>query len=299
MAEGFLEALNRRVIIADGAMGTMLQNAGLKVGGAPEEMNLSAPEVIGSVHRQYFEAGSDFVLTNTFGGSELRLSESGFAGKVREFNQRAVELARSVAPEGRFVVASMGPCGQLLDPLGTLTYEQCVDNFREQAAVLSEAGCDAINIETMSDLNEARAAIEAIRSVSPGMPIIAAMAFDSGKETLHTMMGVDAPSAARELLAAGADVVGANCGTGVEQAIRLLQQMRQGHEDKLFSAKPNAGLPEVIAGKIVYSLTPEHMATQMRTLLDLGVNILGGCCGSTPEHIRRLAEMVRGEESAA
>ncbi|MBI3089524.1 MAG: homocysteine S-methyltransferase family protein [Candidatus Tectomicrobia bacterium] len=295
MAETLREALGRRMLVADGAMGTMLQKAGLKIGGAPEEMNVTHPEVVRDIHRRYFEAGSDFVLTNTFGGTELRLRESDFSGKVREFNLRAVELARSVAPEGRFVVASVGPSGQLLDPLGTMTYEECVENFRAQVAALHEAGVDAINIETMSDATEAKAAIAAARSVSATLLIIATMAFDSGKEALFTMMGVDAVTAATELLAAGADVVGANCGTGVEQAIVLLRTMRHGREDKLFSAKPNAGIPEIINGAIVYSLTPQMMAEKMKRFVKLGVNIVGGCCGSTPEHIRLLAEMVARE----
>lgn len=295
MAETLRQALGRRILVADGAMGTMLQKAGLKIGGAPEEMTETHPEVVREIHHRYFEAGSDFVLTNTFGGSELRLRESGFSGKVRDFNLRAVELARSVAPAGRFVVASVGPSGQLLEPLGAMTHEECVENFRAQVAALHEAGVDAINIETMSDATEATAAIAAARSVSATLLIIATMAFDSGKEALFTMMGVSAATAATELLAAGADVVGANCGTGVEQAIVLLRTMRHGREDKLFSAKPNAGIPEIINGAIVYSLTPEMMAEKMKHFVKLGVNIVGGCCGSTPEHIRLLAEMVARE----
>ncbi|GAB4538086.1 MAG: betaine--homocysteine S-methyltransferase [Anaerolineae bacterium] len=278
-----------RILIADGATGTTLQKAGLPSGAAPERWNLENPDAIRALHRGYVEAGADLILTNTFGGSRLRLEMEGLADQVHQINLTAARLAREIAGDQVLVLGDMGPTGQLMQPMGTLTYEQAVDVFAEQAAALAEGGVDAILIETMSDLNEAKAAVEGARRATD-LPILVTMSFDTHG---RTMMGVKPADAARELWAMGVDVVGANCGRTLSENLTAIQQMREALPEATLMAKPNAGLPRMEGAESVYDVTPEIMADYARQFAALDVKIFGGCCGSTSDHIRAVARTLR------
>jgi 5-methyltetrahydrofolate--homocysteine methyltransferase len=276
--------------MADGAAGTALQNAGLPSGTAPERWNLENPDAIRALHRGYVEAGSDLILTNTFGGSRLRLEMEELGDQTYEINLTAARLAREVAGEEVLVLGDIGPTGQLMEPMGTLTYDQAVGVFAEQVGGLAEGGVDAILIETMSDLNEAKAAVEGARRATD-LPILVTMSFDTHG---RTMMGVKPGDAAQELWAMGVDAVGANCGRTLTENLEAIQQMREALPEATLMAKPNAGLPRMEGTDSVYDVTPEIMADYAQKFTAFDVKIFGGCCGSTPDHIRAAARVLRG-----
>jgi 5-methyltetrahydrofolate--homocysteine methyltransferase len=280
------------ILIADGATGTTLQEAGLPTGTAPERWNLENPDAIRDLHRGYVEAGADLILTNTFGGSRPRLRVEGLEDQTHEVNLAAARLAREVAGDQVLVLGDIGPTGQLLEPLGVLTYDGAVAGFAEQAAALAEGGVDAILIETMSDLNEAKAAIEGTRQVTD-LPILATMSFDTHG---HTMMGIKPAQAAQELWALGVDVVGANCGRTLSENLDAIQQMREALPEATLMAKPNAGLPRMDGTQSVYDVTPDIMVDYAQQFAALDVKIIGGCCGSTFEHIAAVAQALRNGE---
>jgi methionine synthase I (cobalamin-dependent) len=272
------------VLVADGATGTMLQHAGLPVGTAPVSWNLSNPDAVQALHRRYIDAGSDIVLTNTFGGNGPKLEAEGLGEQVAEINCAAARLARLAAGNHALVFGDIGPTGKLLDPLGPLVYAEAVSIFAEQAEALAEGGVNAIMIETMSDLNEARAAVEGAKRATQ-LPILVTMSFDTRG---RTMMGVKPALAAREIWSMAA--VGANCGRTLTETLEAIQAMRLAVPDAVLIAKPNAGLPHLAeGGESVYDVTPEVMADYALKYQALGVKIFGGCCGSTPDHIRAIA----------
>ena len=285
----FKERLNQPgVLVADGATGTMLHKAGLPHGTAPERWNLENPEAVRALYRAYVEAGSDIILTNTFGGTRLRLESDHLGDKASEINRAAARLAREVAGDKVIVFGDIGPTGKLLKPFGPLVPADAVDAFAEQAAGLAEGDADAILIETMSDLNEARLAIEGVRKVA-GLPIVVTMSFDTRG---HTMMGVKPALAAREIWDMGVAAVGANCGRTLIETLAAIQAMRQAVPEAVLMAKPNAGLPHVDGGDLVYDVTPDIMAQYALLFAHEGVKIFGGCCGSTPEHIRAVKQVM-------
>lgn len=277
--------LDKGVLVADGATGTMLQAAGLTEGTAMESWNLTHPEKILDLHRAYLEAGSQIILTNSFGGSRFRLGKKGLEDKVREMNRAAATLAKEVAGQEAFVVGSMGPTGELMKPLGTLSYVMAVEAFTEQAEALAEGGADAILVETMSDLNEAKAAIEGAKRAAD-LPILCTMSFDTKG---HTMMGVNPRQAVKELWSLGLIAVGGNCGRTLDDMEEVLRQMRAAVPEATLMAKPNAGLPRLVDGQAVYDITPQVMAEYALRFAELGAKIVGGCCGSTPAHIKAMA----------
>jgi 5-methyltetrahydrofolate--homocysteine methyltransferase len=279
-------------VLADGAMGTMLFSAGLQFGDPPEVWNLTQPEVIRRIHRGYLDAGSRILMTNTFGGNRLRLGLHGLSERVDELNRTAAIILRAevTAAGGRALVAGdIGPTGEIVAPLGTLDYEIAVDVFREQAASLIAGGVDLIWIETMSDLNEIKAAIEGVRRVSPGIALVTTMTFDTRG---HTMMGVSPEQAVEALVAWGADAVGGNCGNGPDELLPVIAQMRAADPDAVLVAKSNAGMPELINMRAVYRADAATMAEQAAAMRDAGASIVGACCGSTPDHLRAMAEAV-------
>jgi 5-methyltetrahydrofolate--homocysteine methyltransferase len=276
---------SERVLVADGATGTMLQAAGLPEGAAPESWNLTHPEKILDLHRAYLEAGSQIILTNSFGGSRFRLGKKGLEDKVREVNRAAAALAKEAAGQEAFVAASMGPTGELMKPLGTLSYVVAVEAFTEQAEALAEGGADAILVETMSDLNEAKAAIEGAKRATD-LPILCTMSFDTQR---HTMMGVSPRQAAKELWPLGLVAIGGNCGYTLDDMEEVLRQMRAAVPEATLMAKPNAGLPRLVDGQAVYDVTPQVMAEYALRYAELGTRIIGGCCGNTPAHIKAMA----------
>ena len=281
-------------VVADGAMGTMLFSAGLQFGDPPEVWNLTQPEVIRRIHRAYLDAGSQILMTNTFGGNRLRLSLHGLESRVGELNQTAAILLRTEvdAAGGHALVAGdIGPSGAIMAPTGTLEYEEAVDVFAEQAAALVAGGVDLIWIETMSALEEVQAAIEGVRRVSPGIALIATMTFDTRG---HTMMGVSPEQAVMALTAWGADAVGGNCGNGPDELIPVVARMHAVAPDALLVAKSNAGMPELIDMRAVYRAEPSVMATQALAMKAAGATIVGACCGSTPDHLRAMTAALTG-----
>jgi 5-methyltetrahydrofolate--homocysteine methyltransferase len=281
-------------ILADGAMGTMLFAAGLQSGDPPEAWNVERPDAVRAIHRAYLAAGSRIVLTNTFGGNRLRLGMHGLADRVAELDRAGAELLRAEvdAAGGRALVAGdIGPSGAIMAPMGTLEHDEAVDVFAEQAAALVDGGVDVIWIETMSDLGEVRAAIQAVRGVAPGIPLITTMTFDTRG---NTMMGVSPTQAVAALAAWGADAVGGNCGNGPDELIPVIAAMRAADPDAVLVAKPNAGVPVIEGDRVVYRATPDAMAVDAITLRSAGATFVGGCCGSSPAHLAAIAAALRG-----
>ncbi len=274
-------------VVGDGAMGTMLQDYGMTAGKCPELWNIEHPDAVRAVHEAYIKAGSCMIGTNTFGGNRLKLEAYGLVDKVRDLNHAGVAVAREAAGSDHFVAASIGPTGRFLEPLGDMTFDQAADVFAEQAQAQAEAGADVILMETFSDLQEIKAALAGAKRT--GLPCFCSMTFDTGG---RTMMGVDPVTAAVELMDAGASGVGANCGLGPGETLDIVRQMRDAVSG-IVIAQPNAGLPEVVGDRTVYSSTPEEMASYAVRFAQIGVNIIGGCCGTTPDHIRAIAAAIK------
>ena len=278
------------VLLCDGGMGTELQKRGMPTGVCPEEYNISHPDVVQGIYADYYKAGSDIIETNTFGGNRSRLALHNFEDRVTEFCRKSAELAKEVCPEGKFVAGSMGPTGDIIEPLGSLPVQQAYDFFAEQAEALAEGVVDVIFVETMMAAEEAEIAIKATKEKT-NLPVVSTMTFELGKSGLRTMWGVDVASAVQRLTDAGADIIGANCGKGFEEMIQIVKEMRP-LTAKPIIAQPNAGIPDLVDGKSVYRETPEIIKPKAEALLKQGVNILGGCCGTGPEHIAMMRKLV-------
>jgi 5-methyltetrahydrofolate--homocysteine methyltransferase len=251
---------------------------------------LDRPDAIADVHSAYIEAGSDLILTCTFGATAVRMERSGLADQVAEVNRRAVEIAREVAPDRAFVAGDIGPLGELLAPLGKLTVRDAADIFAEQAAALAAAGVDLLHIETMASLEEVQAAVDGARRVAPEMPIIVTLSFDTKG---RTNMGVRPEQAAQALQEMGVVAMGANCGASLEMTEEAVRKMAETAPDAILVVKPNAGIPKLVDDDMVYDASPDTMAEYAQRMVELGARIVGGCCGSTPEHIRAIAQAVR------
>jgi 5-methyltetrahydrofolate--homocysteine methyltransferase len=284
-------------LVFDGGYGTMLFAAGLLNGACPELWNDTHAEVVAGIHRGYFAAGSDIVETNTFGGTRLKLDEYRIGDRTRELNVKGARLARAGAPAHGYVAGSIGPTSRL--PLdyaldNGVADEEYEVTFREQAEALAEGGVDLFAVETMMFPQEATAAIRACKAVAPALPVMATMFFqyEDGHDRDRTMWGESPADVAKNLLAAGADVVGMNCGRGPDRAIVIIREMRAATDAPLI-AYPNAGLPVTTGDTVTYELGPEAMARDYPALLDAGCNIVGACCGSDPEHIRLISDVVR------
>ena len=276
-------------LLCDGGMGTSLQQLVGKVD-CPERLNLERPDVVAAAHKGFYDAGSDLVETNSFGGTRSRLAMHGLADQTSEISRAAAEIARSVCPEGCFVIGSIGPTGEMLEPFGEAEPETLYDMFAEQADALASGGVDAIVVETMMDAEEARLAVTAAKEATT-LPIIATMTFAVGPAGVRTRWGVDAETAVRTLQNAGADVVGSNCGDGFDEMIQVIEQMKM-HTDRPLIVQANAGIPEMVDGELVYHDTPDQIRPKAALLLDLGLGILGGCCGTSPAHIRTMRELI-------
>jgi len=279
-------------VLADGAMGTMLFAEGLQFGDPPEVWNLTHPEVVRRIHRGYLDAGSQILMTNTFGGNRKRLALHGHERRVDELNRTAAILLRSEvqAAGGHALVAGdIGPSGEIMAPIGTLDEAEAVDVFAEQAAALVAGGVDLIWIETMSDLGEIKAAIDGVRRVAPEIPLVTTMTFDTRG---HTMMGVSPERAAKALLAWGADAIGGNCGNGPDELIPVMEKMRAAEPGARLVAKSNAGMPELVDMRAVYRSDPADFAGDVGRMRAAGATIVGGCCGTTPAHLAAIAARV-------
>jgi methionine synthase I (cobalamin-dependent) len=301
----------RDLFLLDGAMGTQLFARGVEPGRCQDRLNVEAPKMVAEIHRAYLDAGCDAVLTNTFGANRWALARHGCADQAFDINRAGARVARRAAGDERYVLGDIGPTGDFLEPLGGLKAEQVREMFAEQAQGLREGGVDGFVIETMTALDELSLAIEAARSTGDGLPVLASMSFDKGgagsgspapNSTMgvpfRTMMGVDVPTAASQMIALGVDAVGFNCGTAsLEEYIELARAyvavvQSSGRKVQLF-AEPNAGRPELVDGQAVYRVGPEEFATACREIRAAGIPILGGCCGTSPEHIRALAALKR------
>ncbi|MGA2220259.1 MAG: homocysteine S-methyltransferase family protein [Verrucomicrobiia bacterium] len=274
-------------VVTDGAWGTQLQARGLAAGEFPDVWNLTRPENVAEVARAYVEAGSRVILTNTFGANRLRLAETGFADRVVAINEAGARLSREAAGNRASVFASMGPTGIML-MAGEANPEEIGEAFREQAAALARGGADGLVVETMSDLAEAKLAVAATKET--GLPVVACMVFDSGKEKDRTMMGTSPEEAAAELLEAGVDVIGANCGQGIAGFVKICARLKSAAAGRPIWIKANAGLPELREGKPFYRTTPAEFAGFVPALLEAGANFIGGCCGTSPEFIRAIRQ---------
>ncbi|MCC7373146.1 MAG: homocysteine S-methyltransferase family protein [Verrucomicrobiales bacterium] len=281
-----LDLIFRRPVITDGAWGTELQKQGLSVGEFPDAWNLQYPDRVRAVASSYVEAGSRVILTNTFGSNRVRLADAGLADKVEAINGAGVRISKEAAGQRAKVFASIGPSGKML-LTGDVTSAALRDAFVEQAKALAGAGADGLVVETMSDLSEARVAVEAAKAT--GLPVVACMVYDSGRLKDRTMMGTTPEQAAEALAASGADVIGANCGQGVEGFVAIARRLRAATGVPLW-IKANAGLPEFVDGKAVYRTTAAEFAQFLEPLVEAGADFVGGCCGTGPAFIRALVE---------
>ena len=275
------------ILVSDGAMGTELQRRGMKPGSCPEEMNVTNPEIVRAIHKDYYDAGADLVETNSFGGTGICLSSHKLESRVKELNRAAAENAKAVCPAGKYVAGSVGPTGQILEPFGDLKLQNAYNAFAEQVQALADGGVDLFIIETMMSIEEAENAVRAAKENS-NLPVAATMTFESG---LRTMWGVDVDTAVKRLTDAGADIIGSNCGRGFNEMIEVVKAMKA-LTDLPILAQANAGLPEIIDGKNIYKETPEIISPKVERLLSSGVNIIGGCCGTNPAHINRIRKIV-------
>ncbi|MHC4427487.1 MAG: homocysteine S-methyltransferase family protein [Planctomycetota bacterium] len=279
------------LLLVDGAMGTMLMQRGLRSGECPEAINLDRPEVLEEIAGLYLKAGADVIETNTFGASPAALARYGLDDRVETINEAAVRAVRSVVGQRAYVAASCGPSGRLLKPYGDADPEDLYAGFQRQMASVIGAGVDAIFVETMIDLAEAVLAVRAAREASPTIPVAATMTFDATPRGFFTVMGVSVEKAASGLREAGADAIGSNCGNGIDTMVEIAAAFRECSEMPLI-IQSNAGLPVADGGAVVYPETPEFMAARCADLLSAGVSIIGGCCGTTPEHTRALRAVI-------
>jgi 5-methyltetrahydrofolate--homocysteine methyltransferase len=279
------------VLVADGAMGTMLFKAGLKSGECPELLNLEKPEIPADVARQYFKAGSDIIFTNTFGASPAKLADFGLADKAAKINSEAVRLVRKVVGEKAFIAGSCGPSGKMLQPYGEFEPNELFSSFKIQAEALINAGADIICIETMSDIQEALLALKATRSISASFPVMVTLTYDKTARGFFTFMGVDINTTITKLENEGVDVIGSNCGNGFENMVEIAKQFKKLTSIPLL-IQANAGQPRLTGDGLIYDETPDFFAENTRKLIDIGVSIIGGCCGTTPAHISAIRQVI-------
>ncbi|MGB9612599.1 MAG: homocysteine S-methyltransferase family protein, partial [Candidatus Margulisiibacteriota bacterium] len=284
----FLEKLKEKILVMDGAMGTQLMERGVRPEDCFEALNISRPEVVREIHLAYVRAGADIIETNTFGANSIKLADYGLADKVFEINVTAARLARQAIGDEGFVCGSIGPLGKMIDPLGEITFDQAVEVFAQQAQALEKGGVDVVSIETISDLSEMRAAVVAVKS-NTKLPIIASMTYDENGKTVY---GTPAEVAVVVLEALGVDIISANCSTGPEGLLKIAKKYLS--ETMLpVMVMPNAGMPELIDGRAVYRMTPKRFGDFAKKFAEMGVRIIGGCCGTGPEHIRAIKSKIQ------
>jgi homocysteine S-methyltransferase len=278
-----------RVVVFDGAMGTMLYSKGVFINQCYDELNVRAPELVREVHRAYRRAGAEVLETNSFGANRVKLAQHGLEGHVAEFNRRAAELAREAAGDDAWVAGAVGPLGVRIEPYGPTSREEARQYFREQMQALKDGGADLFILETFGDLEELEQGILAARDVDPAMPVVAQVTIGQDGRTPY---GAAPEDVARALDRWGADIIGLNCSIGPQGILEAIERMAPVTRKKL-SAQPNAGMPRDIGGRSMYMASPEYMASYARHLLHAGAKIIGGCCGTTPEHIRAMVEGIR------
>jgi 5-methyltetrahydrofolate--homocysteine methyltransferase len=284
--EDFLSTIRERFVIGDGPMGTMLLGRHGNKYGTPEEFSVYEPEEVVRLHREYLEAGAEVLGANTLNANRVKLSRSKALDRLEEMNRLGVFLAKGAAESKAWIAGNMGPTGRLLEPLGELSVEEAREAYTEQASILAGAGADIIVIETMSDLEEAKAALEATRSVTR-LPVVVSFSFDAN---IRTMMGVTPEQAARAVLEWGADLVGSNCGVGPDEVEQSAERMLKVAPGALLWTRPNAGLPRLEGDRTVYGIGPDRFADYAEKVASRGVRVIAACCGSTPEHVRAMSK---------
>lgn len=284
-----------KILVSDGAWGTFLHQQGLKPGECPELWNLTHPENVLKIAKSYIDAGSDMVETNSFGGSSFKLANYGLADQAYEINKVAAQISRKAAGSEKHVLGSIGPTGKML-VMGDVTYNDLYESFKVQAQGLADGGADALVIETMSDIEEARAAVSACKEHT-NCEVICTMTFEKSPEgEFYTMMGVTPAEMVNKIIEAGATIIGANCGNGMENMIGVADEIRKNNADIPLLIHANAGMPVYKDGETYYLETPEQMAGFVERLMNAGANIIGGCCGTTPEHIRQIAQIIKAKQ---
>lgn len=291
-------AIRNGVFLLDGAMGTQLIARGIEPGVCNDAINVESPEIIADIHHAYLQAGSDAIVTNTFGANRYALARHGRSDEAYAISQAGAELARKAAGEGRYVLGDIGPTGDFLEPLGGLKVDEVREAFAEQARGLLDGGADGFIIETMTALDELDVAVAAVKSLDSGLPVFASMSFDKTASDYRTMMGVDVSTAVTKMIALGVDAVGFNCGTAtldeyVVLAHVYVEAVRATGKDAIVFAEPNAGKPELVDGEAVYRVTPEEFADAVKRIRAAGVHVLGGCCGTAPPFIAALAKALK------
>lgn len=288
-----LDEIKTRVLLCDGAWGTLLQQKGLQPGECPELWNLTRRDDVLDIARSYIEAGADIIETNSFGGSRIKLSQYGLDDKASLINETAATISREAAGPDRHVAGSIGPTGKIL-MTGDITADELYEAFSEQATALEKGGADIIIIETMSDAEEAAIAVKAAKE-NTHCTVIATMTFNPAPDgTYYTIMGVTPADMIRILREAGADIIGSNCGNGTEVLTGVARAIREADREVPLIIQPNAGVPQLIDGKTIFPESPEIMSSFVPELVSIGVNIIGGCCGTTPEHIKAIARKLGG-----
>src|SRR3954467_381358 len=290
----FLEALDERVLVCDGAMGTMLYAKGVFINKSFDALNLTQPDLVAEVHQEYVRAGADVIETNTFGANRIKLASFGLADRLHDINAQGAKIARRAARDQAYVAGSIGPLGIRIEPWGKTGIDEAREYFREQAQALADGGVDLFILETFRDLNEIGAAIDAVRSVSD-RPIVAQM---TTEEDGNTLDGTPPEKFAPELERHGATVLGVNCAVGPAPMLDTIERMAAVTKRKL-SAQPNAGKPRDVEGRNLYLCSPEYMASYARRFVTAGARLVGGCCGTTPDHIRQIAQVVKATKAAS
>jgi len=291
------ERIKQGSLLLDGAMGTELIARGIEVGTCNEYLNIDSPDIISGIHKAYLLAGSDAIITNTFGANKYALARHGLAEEVARINNAGAQIARRAVGEEKYVLGDIGPSGDFLEPLGTLKPDELRDAFAAQAKALLAGGADGLIIETMTALDEAVIAIEAAKSVAGNLPVIISMSFDRAGDNFKTMMGVGVEAAVSQLVPLNVDAAGFNCGTlSLDEYVKLAEEfvsaVKTISDDVAISAEPNAGKPELVEDKAVYRVSPEDFAAAVEKIHSAGVSIIGGCCGTSPAHIKAMANQI-------
>lgn len=291
MTNFFGKLSKEKVLVSDGAIGSLLFEKGLNPGDCPERFNLERPEILAEIALSYLQADADIIQTNTFGASPLKLSDYDLDDKTEEINKKAVEIVKQIVDSKALVSGSVGPTGKMLLPYGDIEPVAMKDNYKKQISILIESGVDLLCIETMTDLNEAVIAVESARELSQDIPIISTMTFDVLPQGCVTIMGNKISEVCAKLEEAGANVIGSNCGNGTKNMITIAKEFIANSQLPII-IQSNAGIPTIIDDQVIYQETPEEFADFTKILLELGVSIIGGCCGTTPNHIRAIRQTV-------
>ncbi len=289
--KSLIERLKDEILLCDGAMGTQLLEKGQPSGECPDYWGIKNRQILSAIHNSYIDAGADMIITNTFGANRVKLKKFGLEKKVQKINAEAVKIAKQAAKDNIYVLGDIGPTGEYLEPAGNLKFDDCYNTFLEQARVFESEGVDAIIIETMTDIEELKAATTAIKE-NIKLPLITNMAFSKTNHgSYRTTSGISIPQMVDYTLLAGADVIGSNCGIGIREMIEVITQMRP-LSTAFIMAQPNAGSPKLQGGETTYEETADDFARYAPQLIKAGANIIGGCCGTTPEHIKRIKKAI-------